>query len=60
MQSQKLLNHLASFPRQTIQYHSNPSLCPTSNAKEAEAEWFYGDLQGLLELAPTKKVSFSL
>ena len=33
---------------------------PTSNAEEAEAEWFYGDLQGLLELAPTKKVSFSL
>ena len=28
MQSQKRQNHLNSFPRQTIQYHSNPSLCP--------------------------------
>ena len=28
MQSQKRQNALHSFPRQTIQYHSNPSLCP--------------------------------
>ena len=28
MQSQKQQNELCSFPRQTIQYHSNPSLCP--------------------------------
>ena len=27
MQSQKQQNDLSSFPRQTIQYHSNPSLC---------------------------------
>ena len=27
MQSQKLQNDLCSFPRQTIQYHSNLSLC---------------------------------
>ena len=33
--------------KQTIQYHSNPSLCPTTNAEEAEAEWFYEDLQDL-------------
>ena len=32
---------------------------PTSNAEETEAEWFYEDLQDLLELTP-KKVSFSL
>ena len=32
---------------------------PTSNAEEAEAEWFYEDLQDLLELTP-KKMSFSL
>ena len=25
---------------------------PTSNAEEAEVEWFYEDLQGLLELPP--------
>ena len=28
MQSQKRQNDLCSFPRQTIEYHSNPSLCP--------------------------------
>ena len=28
MQSQKQQNDLSSFPRQTIQYHGNPSLCP--------------------------------
>ena len=28
MQSQKQQNDLCSFPRQTIQYYSNPSLCP--------------------------------
>ena len=28
MQSQKRQNDLCSFPRQTIQYHCNPSLCP--------------------------------
>ena len=28
MQSQKWQNDLCSFPRQTIQYHSNPSLYP--------------------------------
>jgi len=27
MQSQKRRNNLCSLPRQTIQYHSNPSLC---------------------------------
>ena len=28
MQSQKRQNDLCSFPRQTIQYHRNPNLCP--------------------------------
>ena len=31
---------------------------PTSNAEEAEAERFYEDLQGLLELTPKKNVLF--
>ena len=31
---------------------------PTSNAKEAEVEWFYEDLQDLLELTPPKDVIF--
>ena len=56
MQSQKRQNDLCSFPRQTIQYHSNPSLCPTSNNEEAEVERFYEDLQDLLELTPPKNV----
>ena len=30
----------------------------TSNAEETEAEWFYEDLQDLLELAPEKDVLF--
>ena len=58
MQSQKQQNDLCSFPRQTIQYHSNPSLCPFSNAEEAEVEWFYEDLKDLLELTPEKDVLF--
>ena len=32
---------------------------PTTNAKEAEVEQFYEDLQDLLELTPKKKMSFS-
>ena len=32
---------------------------PTSNAEEAEVEWFYEDLQDLLKLNPPK-MSFSL
>ena len=31
---------------------------PTSNAEEAEVEWFYEDLQDLLELIPKKDVLF--
>ena len=62
MQSQKQQNDLCSFPRQTTQYHSNPSLHPsnaiTSNAEEAEVEQFYEDIQHLLELTPKKDVLF--
>ena len=31
---------------------------PTSNTEEAEVEWFYEDLQDLLELTPPKDVLF--
>ena len=31
---------------------------PTSNAEESEVEWFYEDLQDLLELTPKKDVLF--
>ena len=56
MQSQKRQNDLCSFPRQTIQYHGNPSLCPKTEL--AEVEWFYEDLEDLLELTPKKDVLF--
>ena len=32
----------------------------TSNAEEAEIEWFYEDLQDLLELTPKKDVPFTI
>ena len=57
----KQQNDLCSFPRQTIQYQSNPSqvYAPTTNAKEGEVEWIYDDLQDLLELTPPKDVLLS-
>ena len=60
MQSQKRQNDLCSFPRQTIQYHSNPVHALTNNAEEAEVKQFYEDLQDLLELTPQKDVLFIL
>ena len=41
-----------------IQYHGNTSLCPNHNAEEVKVEWFYEDLQDLLELTP-KEMFFS-
>ena len=36
----------------------NHVYAPTSNTEEAEVEWFYEDLQDLLELTPKKDVLF--
>ena len=36
----------------------NQVYAPTSNAEEAEVEWFYEDLQDLLELTPKTDVPF--
>ena len=58
MQSQKRQNDLCSFPRQAIQYHIIQIYAQTSNAEEAEVEWFYEDLQDLLELTSKKDVLF--
>ena len=58
MQPQKRQNDLCSFPRQTIQYHGYQIYALTSNDEEAEVEWFYKDLQDLLELTPKKEVLF--
>ena len=35
-----------------------PVYAPANNAEEAEVEWFYEDLQDLLELTPQKDVLF--
>ena len=46
----------------SVRFQSKPfnitviqAFAPTSNAEEAEVEWFYEDLQDLLELTPPKK-----
>ena len=48
------------FPKQTIHYHGNQVYPSSSNAENVEFEWFYEDLQDVLELTPKKKMSFSL
>ena len=58
MQSQKQQNDLYLFPRQAIQYTVIQVYAPTNNAEEAEVEWFYEDLQDLIELTPQKDVLF--
>ena len=57
-QSQKQQNDLCLFPKQTIQYYSNSIYVLKSKAEEAEFEWFYKDLQDLLELTPQKDIFF--
>ena len=49
--SKKKENDLCSFPFNitVIQVYA-----PTSNTEEAEVEWFYEDLQDVLELTPQK------
>ena len=42
-----------SFNIRVIQVYA-----PTSNAEEVEVEWFYEDLQNLLELIPPKDILF--
>ena len=59
MQSQKRQNDLLFVSKAN---HSNITViqvyAPTRNAEEAEVEWFYEDLQDLLELTPKKDVLF--
>ena len=44
------------FPRQTIPHHSNLSLCPITNAKDADQ--YYEEPEDLLELTLKKDVLF--
>ena len=52
------MNKNCSFPRQTIHITVIQVYALTRNAEEAEVEWFYEDLQDLLELTPKKDVLF--
>ena len=58
MQSQKWQDDLCSFPRQPFNIMVIQVYAPTSNAEEAEVEWFSEDVQDLLELTPKKDVLF--
>ena len=58
MQSQNQQNDLCLSPRKPFNITVIQAYAPTSNAEEAEVEWFYEDLQGLLELTPKKDVLF--
>ena len=58
MQSQIQQNDLCSFPRQPFNVTVIQAYAPTSNTEEAKVEWFYEDLQDLLELTHKKDVLF--
>ena len=58
MQSQKRQNDLCFFQGKPLNITVIQVYAPTANAKETEAEWFYGDLQDLLEQTPKKYVLF--
>ena len=58
MQSQKRQNDLCSFQGKPFNITVIQAYALTSNAAEAEVEWFYEDLQDLLELTPKKEVLF--
>ena len=49
----------APFQGKLFNITINQVYSPNSNAEEAEVEWFYEDLQDLLELTP-QKMFFSL
>ena len=58
MQSQKSQNDLCLFPSKPFSITVIQVYAPTSNAEDAEVEWFYEDLQNILELTPKKDVLF--
>ena len=49
VQYQKQENELCSFPGRSFDITAIQVYDLTSNAEEHEVEWFYEDLQGLLE-----------
>ena len=58
MQSQKWQNDLVHFQGKVFIITVIQAYAPTSSTEEAEVEWFYEDLQDLLELTPKKDVLF--
>ena len=46
------------FQGKTFDIRVIQAYAPTSNPEEAEVEWFYEDLQDLLELTPQKRCPF--
>ena len=58
MQSQKRQNNLSLFLREPVSITVIQVYEPTNNAKEAEVEQFYEDLQDLLKLIPKEDVLF--
>ena len=56
MQSQKWRNDICSFPGKPFNITVIQVYALTNNAEEGEVEWFYEDLQDLLELTPPKAV----
>ena len=49
---------ISSFPGKPFNITVIQVYVPTTNVEEAEVEWFYEDLQDLLELTPEKDVLF--
>ena len=58
MQSQKRENDLCLFPSKPLSITVIQIYAPVNNTEEAEVEWFYEDLQDLLELTSKKDVLF--
>ena len=58
MQSQKRQNVSVHFQGKLFNITVIQVYAPTSNAEEAEVEWFCEDLQDLLELTPKRDVLF--
>ena len=59
------MQYLDAISKMTVRFQGKPLnitviqvYAPTSNAEEAEVEWFYEDLQDLLELTSPKDVLF--
>ena len=55
MQSRKRQNDSVRLQGKPFNISVIQVYAPTSNAEEAEVEWFYEDLQDLLELTPQKR-----